>query len=275
VTLPLPPATRIGVNTEVGCAAVDDGVLCWGRNTNAQLESFETALWIETFGARPMAVPPGPPVRNIFVGAAAFVLRDDGTAVSWGANPPLARVSPLFPDPNPFPISLTDISSMDLVGNSACATVGGIGYCWGDVAPDSPAWGNPNAPHIARALPEPVVAPEPVVQIATTRNVITTAFGERIVAPQRWCAVGASGAVYCWGYNESGQAGDGTKSFAFEAVAVQALPAPAVQVKTTLNSTCALLTTGKVYCWGTNFYGQLGNGTLKLPSLVPVEVVLP
>ncbi len=40
-------------------------------------------------------------------------------------------------------------------------------------------------------------------------------------------------------------------------------------------STCAILTNGKVYCWGANYYGQLGNGEIKVRSLVPQEMVLP
>jgi len=87
--------------------------------------------------------------------------------------------------------------------------------------------------------------------------------------------VGASGSVYCWGNNASGQAGDGTKEYAFEAVKVEGLPEPAAEVKTTADTTCALLTNGKVFCWGANYYGQLGNGEIKVRSLVPQEVVLP
>ncbi|AKU95076.1 hypothetical protein AKJ09_01740 [Labilithrix luteola] len=41
------------------------------------------------------------------------------------------------------------------------------------------------------------------------------------------------------------------------------------------DSTCALLTNGKVYCWGANYYGQIGNGKARMPTLVPEEVVLP
>ena len=48
-----------------------------------------------------------------------------------------------------------------------------------------------------------------------------------------------------------------------------------MQVKTMPDSTCALLTNGKVYCWGANFYGQLGNGQIRSRSLVPHEVTLP
>jgi len=46
-------------------------------------------------------------------------------------------------------------------------------------------------------------------------------------------------------------------------------------VKTTVNTTCALLTNGRVYCWGSNFNGQLGNGLNRGKSLAPTAVVLP
>jgi alpha-tubulin suppressor-like RCC1 family protein len=229
------------------------------------------------YGSAPPAhidVPAGAPIREIVISAATFVFREDGTVASWGANPPLARVSSLNPDSHPQPIALTSVASIDVVGDSACATSDGTGYCWGsiDVFPSLEL----APPANIHAMPEPVVAPEPLVQIATTRrNRIYTGLGPDIVEQQRWCGVGASGAVHCWGYNSTGQAGDGTKNYAFNAVAVAGLPGPAVEVKTMPLSTCALLTTGQIYCWGNNLYGQLGNGTIKGVSLVPEHVVLP
>ncbi len=270
VKLPLPPAKSIGMGRNVGCAALDDGVVCWGTNDSGQLAPFESVPASAVIPPRPIELPSGAPIRDIAISAATFVVREDGTTSSWGANPPLARLSALFPDPNPSAIALERIASLDVALNAACATAGGIGYCWG--ASYSVAIGY-QPDNLDRALPEPVVAPEPLVQIATTRVTFTTLGA--VVQPQRWCAVAASGSVYCWGYNAGGQAGDGTKNHAFEAVRVQGLPAPAAQVKTMLQSTCALLTNGKVYCWGTNYYGQLGNGKLRTPSLVPQEVVLP
>ena len=84
-----------------------------------------------------------------------------------------------------------------------------------------------------------------------------------------------TGAVYCWGLNNAGQAGNGTKQFALEPVQVVGLPGPAAEVKIMPYSTCAILTNGKVYCWGSNFDGQLGAGLPKGSVLQPVEVKLP
>ncbi|MDF2697549.1 MAG: hypothetical protein K0S65_5932, partial [Labilithrix sp.] len=270
VKLPLPPVTSIGISDFVGCAAVDDGVLCWGNNQYSQVTS--PVSWGGLPAAR-VELPPGAPVRDVVVGNATFVLREDGTTVSWGANPPLARVSSLNPDPHPAPIVLAGVSSVDVTTSEACAAVGGTGYCWGSIDVFPSLYDAPS--ERIHALPEPVVAPEPVVQIATTRRLRTIVAGRDVVQPQRWCAVGVSGAVYCWGLNANGQAGDGTKDYAFRAVKVDGLPGPAVQVKTMPMSTCALLTSGKIFCWGNNLYGQLGNGTIKGQSLVPQEVVLP
>ncbi|MGH2348555.1 MAG: hypothetical protein ACRDFT_03695, partial [bacterium] len=38
--------------------------------------------------------------------------------------------------------------------------------------------------------------------------------------------------------------------------------------------TCAIATDGVAYCWGSNQYGQLGNGTTT-PSVEPTPVVMP
>jgi Regulator of chromosome condensation (RCC1) repeat len=272
VKIAIAPATSIGMGRFVGCAATDSGLLCWGDNSFNQIAPTGGG----SFPPTTIDLPPGAPIRDLVIGDATFVLREDGTTLSWGANPPLARASSLTPnDPYPAPAALGAASSLDVTNTSGCATVGGIGYCWGAVDIFGYPTGSAPSPLI-NALPDPVVAPEPVVRIATTdTTTVASQTGARTVRPQRWCAIGASGDIYCWGGNSHGQAGDGTKDHAYQAVKVQGLPAPAAEVKTMPLSTCALLTTGKVYCWGNNFYGQLGNGVIKGGSLVPQEVVLP
>ncbi len=270
VELEIPSATKVAIGFTTGCALTGDGVLCWGGNTYAQVAPLEMQPSSAVLAPKAVDLPSGAPVQNIAVGNAAFATRSDGSVVSWGANPPLARVSSLFPDPYPLPIALSSVTSLDATEDNACATSFGVGYCWGTTLPKSLGTKN-DEPILVRALPMAVQTPEPIVQIATTRTVTTT----NPPQPQRWCAVGASGDVYCSGSNAGGQAGDGTKDFAYHAVRVVGLPGPAAQVRTTPNATCALLTSGKVYCWGTNFYGQLGNGKIKTASTSPQEVVLP
>jgi alpha-tubulin suppressor-like RCC1 family protein len=265
VKLPIPAVTKIDLNVYQGlataCAQVDAGVVCWGMNRNGQLAEPEIGVDREVpLPPSAIAIPQGAPLQDLVVGNATFLLRTDGTLLSWGANPPLGRISSLFPDPYPKPVALTGVSSIDVGGDNACAVAQGIAYCWGT----SQSTGNV----LSRALPEPIPMPEPVVQIATSRT-------REPATPHRGCACGLSGDVYCWGNNEFGQAGDGTKDFAFAPVKVTGLPGPAAQVKTLPAASCAVLTSGKVYCWGDNANGQLGSGPIKEPSLVPREVVLP
>ena len=254
------------------CAVMDGGLLCWGTNGNAQLEPgpeatspFEPATPLPS---RTIDLPPGAPVRTVALGRATLVLREDGTLLSWGSSPTIGRLSSLTPDPYPQAIALPDVSAIDVNGSAACAVSRGVAYCWGPPVFQDPPY--EEGPH-TRVQPEAIATPEPLVQIATGGGFVPA-------YPQRGCGVGVSGAVYCWGNNIFGQAGDGTTDASKRergAVKVTGLPAPAARVKVTAKSTCALLTTGKVYCWGDASYGQLGTGESGGISSTPVEAKLP
>ncbi len=75
------------------------------------------------------------------------------------------------------------------------------------------------------------------------------------------CGLVGDGIAYCWGFNERGQLGDGSRS-------TRTTPA---RVLGTVNyeiisaggqHTCGL-SGGKIFCWGLNLSGQLGDGTVK------------
>jgi uncharacterized protein (TIGR02145 family) len=85
------------------------------------------------------------------------------------------------------------------------------------------------------------------------------------------CVLLPSGKIKCWGYNDAGQLGNGTITQQNAPVFVSGIH-NAVQVYAGYNNTtCAVLSTGEVKCWGNNQYGQLGNGNTTNSS-TPVSV---
>lgn len=88
------------------------------------------------------------------------------------------------------------------------------------------------------------------------------------------CAVSVSGAAVCWGLNSSGQLGDNTTVDRASPGSVSGLASGIVEVGAGAGFSCALDDAGTAYCWGSNFAGQLGNGTTT-SSLTPVTVASP
>lgn len=88
------------------------------------------------------------------------------------------------------------------------------------------------------------------------------------------CAVTEDGAAVCWGENRAGQLGDGTSQYRATAVTALGVLAEAsvVAVSTGDEHTCAVTDDGRVACWGSNQYGQLGLPLSTTSSLVPVWI---
>jgi alpha-tubulin suppressor-like RCC1 family protein len=91
------------------------------------------------------------------------------------------------------------------------------------------------------------------------------------------CAVAVSEyRGYCWGDNEAGELGDGTRTS-------HRTPAPVFgsrrfdNVSAGSGHTCGVTRTGRTVCWGGNGAGQLGNGTTfrrATPTPLSVELQL-
>ena len=76
------------------------------------------------------------------------------------------------------------------------------------------------------------------------------------------CGVSITGSVSCFGSGKYGQLGNGTFEDVYNGEPVQvSLPAAASSVACGDTFSCALLTTRKIYCWGSNLNGRLGTGS--------------
>jgi alpha-tubulin suppressor-like RCC1 family protein len=89
------------------------------------------------------------------------------------------------------------------------------------------------------------------------------------------CAVrGSDLTIWCWGENRYGQLGLGyVNNFVAKPTKNQYLSG-IVRVKAGSNHTCALTKDGAVWCWGDNWWGQLGDGSENKYSNIPQKVKL-
>ena len=110
---------------------------------------------------------------------------------------------------------------------------------------------------------------------ATVSPVVALAAGD-----EHTCALHADGTVQCWGANDFGQLGNPEVESSTVPVPVW-LPAgaEAVAIDTGTFHTCAVTRDHRVYCWGSNDWGQLGLGqfgnqsTPALVTLAPSDAV--
>jgi len=86
------------------------------------------------------------------------------------------------------------------------------------------------------------------------------------------CAVKTDGRLFCWGAGYRGRLGTNTGENSLVPVQEFSGGADWSQVSTGLYHTCAAETGGKLFCWGANESGQLGNGSTDA-NLVPVQEV--
>ena len=87
------------------------------------------------------------------------------------------------------------------------------------------------------------------------------------------CFVDNDGKVYTWGENDYGQLGNGTTTNSSMPICISDTENSVLKGKNIKNistnryTVCAIDDNGKVYTWGENVYGQLGNGTTTNSSM--------
>lgn len=139
----------------------------------------------------------------------------------------------------------------------SCAVMANTGElaCWGTVGAVQP----PSATPVIIPLPGPArdVAGSLFVTCATVGG-----------------TGAAAGTAWCWGTNyQRGLVGDGSTMGTVTSPVQLSFDAGVVRLSGGWYHHCALLTDGRVYCWGENGRGQLGDGTTN-DSPVPVLVHL-
>ena len=84
------------------------------------------------------------------------------------------------------------------------------------------------------------------------------------------CVIASDDKAYCWGYNGFGQLGNNNTVNSLTPVAVDTAGVLASktikQIASGGISSCVIASDDKAYCWGSNNFGQLGNGNLKNSS---------
>ena len=254
--------TAMSVTLDTVCAAARGEAYCWGMNWNGQVG---TGSDDEGRIATPTKVLGLSDVTDVSAGLAGTCAVAGGSVYCWGDNQfgqlgdgtTTDRLTPTRV------VGLDHATSVSINGNNgsaaACAVSDGRAHCWGDNAVgqlgNGTATGESNRPTLVPGLNN-------VTAIST--NGITV------------CAV-ADAKAYCWGYNYDGQLGDGTAKRKFTPTLVPGLTdVTAIStggVGLSGNTTCAIAG-GTPYCWGTNNYGQLGDGTtVERRSPVPVKGV--
>lgn len=110
---------------------------------------------------------------------------------------------------------------------------------------------------------------------ATATRVVVIKYRSITAATQHTCDIASGGVAWCWGLNStdarlgSSDIGDGK----FIATPFR-VPGERgyVQLVSFARFTCGLRTDGKAYCWGSNSWGTLGDGSNKAFSATPVAV---
>jgi len=250
-----PTVTQVVGGDRHTCELLAGGaVQCWGDNSSGQLGDGTNTRQFK-------------PVRVVGISTATALaggryhtcaLLADGTVRCWGYNYYGGLGNGTTTNSNvPVVVSgLSDVTALAAGDAYTCALLnGGALKCWG-----FNLYGElGNGTTVAATTPVNVSG-------ISTATAVATGYSHT-------CAVLAGGTAACWGSNFSGELGGGTTT----PYSTNPLPVPVIGISTATalaagaNSTCAVLDGGALRCWGSNVFGQLGDGTMA-SSNTPVSV---
>jgi alpha-tubulin suppressor-like RCC1 family protein len=226
-------------------------VLCWGRNKDGQLGNGTLVT-----SGQPAAVRIEGTIVDVATGARhTCVLAETGEALCWGWNSTGQLGAHLGEDKRlaePVAVETTEAFTRITAGSAHnCALATDMSaVCWG--SDEIGQLGNAGGGNSA-----------------ITRVAGDLRYTDLDAGHAHTCGVTDGRDVRCWGWNAFGQLGSETSAFECAPYVpctpfpqrVTGLPA-AVLVRTGFAFTCALVTDGRVFCWGLGVNGQLGNGGL-------------
>jgi alpha-tubulin suppressor-like RCC1 family protein len=254
--------TDISCGRSFACAVATGGTIsCWGDNRWGQLGD-------KTMNQSnvPVAVKG---VTNATKVSAGFyhtcAVLNGGGLVCWGANDKgqcgNGRTATQELDPQTVP-GIANVQEVALGSDFTCARSGNQTVTcfgkndYGQIGNGTNSTDGVTAPTAVAGLSDPAF-------MSAGQNHI--------------CVVRVSGKVSCWGDASAGQLGAGLDASDGGAVPPQTRPNTVISLMTAARvgagdtHSCAATSTGEVYCWGTNTYGQLGDGTEAakfIPQLV-------
>ena len=256
-----PPLISGGSNYNCALQRAEGSVLCWG----------DGAMIAGPLGG-PVRNPTGMPgLSNIVALGSGFshqcVLDSAGQVLCWGNN---IYGAVGHPD-----TSLRAINAPYTVNGIAGAAIEVFGAPYGDhscainTSFTAYCWGRNQRGQLGAGRPA-TVSTVPVA-IADLGFAATLALGG-----EHTCAITLSGGARCWGRNREGQLGNGANNDSPAVVDVLGLSANTRAIAAGYFHSCAVVSDGRVKCWGSNEYGELGNGGATgsgARSALPVDVV--
>ena len=251
----------IGMGTWHTCGLTRDGeVYCWGDNRIGQLGNDYRVI---AGSSVPIRVADTLRYDALFVGDLSTCGRaTTGDLYCWGwAAPTFQSGVPTPVKPLLVPGGLVFAQAHPGTSLHMCGVgPSSMGYCWGQDYLD----GN----NLGTAPPGTDQAAPAVV-----------------IGGHQWAYIGAGGSsscglrtdsvAMCWGYDYNGEVGQGTPGTGAQAPAVVVGGLKFTQLAVGHGSSCAVTTTGDVYCWGTGLFGERGDATFDPQAASPRKVLTP
>jgi alpha-tubulin suppressor-like RCC1 family protein len=274
-------ATEVSAGFYSACAVLgDQTVWCWGENTYGEIGVGSNGDVACTSGpCRPTAQKViigdgGVHAQHVSVGASyACAVDTAGGVWCWGKNDhgqlghapstDTLDAGGLVYDFTPTLVSGVPAAQQVMAGllTTCATTTAGAAYCWGD---------NTNNQLGGADSGSPVNAPTAVGNLSSMVQSVETA---ETVSEDHLCARKSDGTAWCWGHNFFGERGSNAPSKSAPSQMMSedgGLASDIAELAAAKYATCALRTSGKLWCWGQNASGVFGNPAVPIDASVNV-----